>query len=244
MAHLYLAGADEGLHVGDSAELVGDEARHAVTVARLAVGESIAPTNGHGAMAQCVVLEASPKKVLVRVESVDQIAPLRPEVWLVQALAKGDRDERAVEACTELGVDRIIPWQAARSISRWSGEKETKGLARWGKIAAEASKQSLRAWVPQVAPLVGLAQLCDLARTHHMVLLEPTASASLAQGLKDASGPVVLVVGPEGGIAPSEREALEAAGAVSGSVGPLVMRTSSAGMAGLTIANHVLGRWE
>ena len=98
--------------------------------------------------------------------------------------------------------------------------------------------------MPQVAPLVGLAQLCDLARTHHMMLLEPTASASLAQGLKDASGPVVLVVGPEGGIAPSEREALEAAGAVSGSVGPLVMRTSSAGMAGLTIANHVLGRWE
>ena len=88
MAHLYLAGADVGLHVGDSAELVGDEARHAVTVARLAVGESIALTNGHGAMAQCVVLETSPKKVLVRVESVDHIAPLRPEVWLVQALAK------------------------------------------------------------------------------------------------------------------------------------------------------------
>lgn len=76
------------------------------------------------------------------------------------------------------------------------------------------------------------------------MLLEPNASASLAQGLKGASGPVVLVVGPEGGIAPSEREALEAAGAVLGSVGPMVMRTSSAGMAGLAIANHVLGRWE
>jgi 16S rRNA (uracil1498-N3)-methyltransferase len=244
VAHLYLAGTDASLEAGGRAELLGEEARHAATVARLAVGESIALTNGRGRMAQCVVVEATAKKVRVHISRVDDVARLEPEVWLVQALAKGDRDERAVEACTELGVDTIIPWQAARSISRWSPEKEQKGVARWRKIASEASKQSLRAWVPHVTPLAGLAELCDLARTHHMVLLEPTATTVLAEGLKGSGGPVVLVVGPEGGISPAEREALEEAGAVSVSLGPLVMRTSSAGMAALAIANQVLGRWE
>jgi len=97
-----------------------------------------------------VVLESTPRRVRLAVDSVSRVPPLTPALWLVQALAKGDRDERAVEACTELGVDHIIPWQAARSISRWTAEKELKGVARWQRIATEASKQSLRAWVPQV----------------------------------------------------------------------------------------------
>ncbi len=244
MAHLYRVSDTAELEAGGFAELIGDEARHAATVARLGVGEAIGLTNGAGVMAQCVVLESTPRRVRLAVDSVSRVPPLTPALWLVQALAKGDRDERAVEACTELGVDHIIPWQAARSISRWTAEKELKGVARWQRIATEASKQSLRAWVPQVAPLAQLAELRDLASRTRMVVLNPGAELSVAAAVKPGDEPVVVVVGPEGGITPEELASLEGAGALAASLGPHVMRTSSAGAAALAILNHSLSRWE
>ena len=72
---------------------------------------------------------------------------------LVQALAKGDRDELAVQAATELGVDGIMPWAAARSVSRWDGAKAEKGRRAGRSIVREAGKQSIRAWLPPVGPL-------------------------------------------------------------------------------------------
>lgn len=244
MAHLYRVSDNAPLVAGSTVTLEGDEARHASSVARLTPGENVALTDGRGLMAQSVVQESSAQRVTLVVASVEDVAPLTPEVWLVQALAKGDRDERAVEACTELGVDRIIPWQAARSVARWSGAKIEKSVARWQRIAGEASKQSLRAWVPGVENMVELRQLVDMASSTRMVLLEPMASLALHQAIPAGDQPVVLVVGPEGGISPEEREALENAGATSASLGPLVMRTSTAGVAALSVLNHTLGRFE
>ena len=244
MAHLYRVSDNAPLVAGSTVTLEGDEARHASSVARLAPGENVALTDGRGLMAQSVVQESSAQRVTLVVASVEDVAPLTPEVWLVQALAKGDRDERAVEACTELGVDRIIPWQAARSVARWSGAKIEKSVARWQRIAGEASKQSLRAWVPGVENMVELQQLVDMASSTRMVLLEPMASLALHQAIPAGDQPVVLVVGPEGGISPEEREALEHAGATSALLGPLVMRTSTAGVAALSVLNHTLGRFE
>lgn len=244
MAHLYRVSDNAPLVAGSTVTLEGDEARHASSVARLTPGENVALTDGRGLMAQSVVQESSAQRVTLVVASVEDVAPLTPEVWLVQALAKGDRDERAVEACTELGVDRIIPWQAARSVARWSGAKIEKSVARWQRIAGEASKQSLRAWVPGVENMVELQQLVDMASSTRMVLLEPMASLALRQAIPAGDQPVVLVVGPEGGISPEEREALENAGATSASLGPLVMRTSTAGVAALSVLNHTLGRFE
>ena len=244
MAHLYRVSDNAPLVAGSTVTLEGDEARHAASVARLTPGENVALTDGRGLMAQSVVQESSAQRVTLVVASVEDVAPLTPEVWLVQALAKGDRDERAVEACTELGVDRIIPWQAARSVARWSGAKIEKSVARWQRIAGEASKQSLRAWVPGVENMVELQQLVDMASSTRMVLLEPMASLALHQAIPAGDQPVVLVVGPEGGISPEEREALENAGATSASLGPLVMRTSTAGVAALSVLNHTLGRFE
>lgn len=244
MAHLYRVSDNAPLVAGSTVTLEGDEARHASSVARLTPGENVALTDGRGLMAQSVVQESSAQRVTLVVASVEDVAPLTPEVWLVQALAKGDRDERAVEACTELGVDRIIPWQAARSVARWSGAKIEKSVARWQRIAGEASKQSLRAWVPGVENMVELQQLVVMASSTRMVLLEPMASLALHQAIPAGDQPVVLVVGPEGGISPEEREALENAGATSASLGPLVMRTSTAGVAALSVLNHTLGRFE
>ncbi|MGO3886926.1 MAG: RsmE family RNA methyltransferase, partial [Mycetocola sp.] len=165
---------------------------------------------------------------------------------LVQALANGDRDELAVQAATELGVSRIIPWQASRSVSRWSGPKLDKGRQRWSTIAREASKQSLRLWIPEVAELHSTAEVAALSQTHTVVVLEPRAAQKLgelfARG-EQPPGPLALVVGPEGGIAPEEREQLAAAGAVEVTLGDGVLRTSTAGPAAIAALRALSGAW-
>lgn len=105
-----------------------------------------------------------PREVVVRVTAREDVAAAAPRVVLVQALAKGDRDELAVQAATELGVDEIVPWQAARSVSRWDASKTEKGRARWAGIVREAAKQAHRAWLPVVAaPLITTKQLAARA---------------------------------------------------------------------------------
>jgi 16S rRNA (uracil1498-N3)-methyltransferase len=169
-----------------------------------------------------------------------------PAIILVQALAKGDRDEMAVQASTELGVDVVVPWSAARSISRWEGAKVAKGIARWSAIVREASKQSVRAWVPDVLDMVSTNALARLSGPTRMLVLEPTADAALSAVPltgRDLPSDITLVVGPEGGIAPHELDALVAAGATLVRLGDSVLRTSTAGPAAIAVLSAKLGRW-
>jgi 16S rRNA (uracil1498-N3)-methyltransferase len=180
--------------------------------------------------------------VVLVVESVQESPVPSPRLVLVQALAKGDRDELAVQAATELGVDEVVPWQAARSISRWSGPKEEKGRERWRAIVREASKQSLRPRVPEVAPLEQVRGLVARAATARVLVLEPSAQARLSQVVPDGRD-LVLVVGPEGGIAPEELRLLAEAGAEAVALGDSVLRTSTAGPAAIAVLSARLGRW-
>jgi len=243
VAHLYFVAMGVTLEPRVSVTLEDEEARHAATVARLGVGEKILLGDGVGHIAHAEVSSVTRHTVVLIVESVDTVSRPAPPLWLVQALAKGDRDERAVEACTELGVDLIIPWQSARSIVQWSGDKLEKGVARWQRIARQASKQSLRAWVPDISPVATLKDLCGYARTHQVIVLEPGAQRPLGHFVSAGSQPVLVVVGPEGGITPEERAALATAGASEYSLGPNVMRTSTAGVAALAVLNNLVGRW-
>lgn len=252
MAHFFL---DEGLRQADTAPgaaitLTGSEARHAVTVSRVRPGERLRVGNGAGLMLTCTVTSASPGELTLAVEQATVTARPEPRIRLVQALAKGDRDERAVQAVTELGVDGIVPWSAARSVSRWEGAKAAKGRERWAGIAREAAKQSIRAWLPEVAELVSTRQLARLAGGARMLLLEPTASVRLTDALDTPDTPdgtaapeILLVVGPEGGIAPEELDLLREAGATAVRLGETILRTSTAGPAAVAVLNQALGRW-
>lgn len=242
MAHVYLDEQLESASVGDTLSLTGPEARHAVTVSRLAVGQRIAIGNGAGLVASGEVVRAEHTELAIVVDDV-QIHPRRsPAIFLAQALAKGDRDELAVQAATELGVDGVIPWSAARSISRWEGAKIAKGRDRWAAVVREASKQSLRSWVPDVLDLLTTRQLARLTEGARMLVLDPTASTPLSSVRPDGRD-LVLVVGPEGGIAPQELTALAEAGAELVRLGPEVLRTSTAGPAAIAALNGALGRW-
>ncbi|EPR77024.1 Ribosomal RNA small subunit methyltransferase E [Leifsonia rubra CMS 76R] len=242
MAHLYIDEELDAAQVGDTVSLTQAEARHAVTVSRLAVGESISIGNGAGLTVSGPIITAEHTELSIRVSEVQHAERNAPAVFLAQALAKADRDELAVQVATELGVDGVIPWSAARSISRWQGPKVAKGRDRWAAIVREASKQSLRSWLPDVLDLVSTKQLAAFASTTRMLILEPTATETLADLIVDDRD-IVLVVGPEGGVADHELELLTAAGASAIRLGSEVLRTSTAGPAALAVLNVKLGRW-
>ncbi|MCU1543683.1 MAG: Ribosomal small subunit methyltransferase [Microbacteriaceae bacterium] len=242
MAHFYLNELVDSAEVGSRVTIDGPEARHAVTVSRLAVGQRVSIGNGRGLIATGAVVTAEHTELTIEVDAVTEVPRSEPAIFLAQALAKGDRDEFAVQAATELGVDGVIPWTAARSISRWEGAKVTKGHDRWTAIVREATKQSIRGWLPDVLDLVSTNQLVRLASEVRMLVLEPTAEIALS-ALEPDHADIVLVVGPEGGIAPHELEALTAAGATLVRLGDTVLRTSTAGPAAIAVLNAKLGRW-
>lgn len=253
MANQYLNEELGTRGVGDTAVVSGSEARHAVTVSRLAVGDLVRVGNGSGLVASGVVTAAAPSEFSFEVQWIESVDPPLPWIYLAQALAKGDRDELAIQAATELGVDGIIPWAAARSVSRWEGSKIAKGQERWSAVVREATKQSARAWLPDVSPLVTTKQLAALAEFSHLIVLDPVADLSITQlDLPVARFPdspdgtpksIVLVVGPEGGISPAELELLYEAGAVGAKLGEGILRTSTAGPAAIAVLSAKLGRW-
>lgn len=246
MAHFFL---DETLRAVDctpgAVVLVGgSEARHAVTVSRIRPGESLLLGNGSGLILAGTVVTAEPTELSLSVDTSTVTPAATPRIVLVQALAKGDRDELAIQAATELGIDGVIPWAAARSVTRWEGPKVAKGRERWASIVREATKQSIRPWLPEVSGLTSTKQLVALAATTRMLLLEPTAAGRLTEVAPPTDDrDILLVVGPEGGIAPSELDALEQAGAARVRLGDTVLRTSTAGPAALALLNATLGRW-
>ncbi|WP_431806206.1 16S rRNA (uracil(1498)-N(3))-methyltransferase [Microbacterium paraoxydans] len=242
MALHFLVETAGGAAVGDVVALTGAEAKHAAVVRRLRVGEAVTVGDGRGVWLSGVAEEVSPSRVEVRVQERVERPAAAPRVVLVQALAKGDRDELAVQAACELGVDEIVPWQASRSISRWEGSKAGKGRERWATIVREAAKQAHRAWVPEVAPVESTAQLAARAETQRVLLLDPTAPVRLS-ALEPDGRDLVLVVGPEGGISAEELERLAAAGAERVLLGDTVLRTSTAGPAAIAVLSVALGRW-
>lgn len=242
MAHFYLSDEVSVANVGDVVAVTGSEAHHAVTVGRLSVGERMRVGDGNGVILHGTVTTVGADRFDVRVESVHRDEPLMPAIWLAQALAKGDRDELAIQAATELGVDGIIPWAASRSIVKWDGAKARKQEARWASILREASKQSVRSRVPALRPLATTSRLIELREDFRFLVLDPESSVPLVEFSSDCRD-LLVVVGPEGGISPEELSRFDAAGASRVSLGPAILRTSTAGPAAITVLNVLLGRW-
>jgi 16S rRNA (uracil1498-N3)-methyltransferase len=152
-----------------------------------------------------------------------------PRVVVVQAVPKGERAELAVEMLTEVGVDVIVPWNAERSQFRANPERVEKTLAKWRAWAFEASKQSRRTWFAEVAPIAATTEVAELlAGAALPVVLHEEATTPLAALTVPSSGDVVIVIGPEGGIAPAE---LKTFATDPVRLGDTVLRTSTAGVA-------------
>ena len=263
-------GSLDGLAPGSVFVLDGPEARHAVTVKRLAVGETVDIADGAGKRLTGTVAAVAPNELTVECAALSEEPRPGVRLVLVQALAKGDRDELAAETATELGIDAVVPWQAERSIVRWKAERAAKAHAKWQSVVTAAAKQARRAWIPEVRPAVDGAGLqaavaaADLAIILHEDAVRPlrrVLEAWLAAGsaggaevdgaevdgaaVDGAAGgrEVLLIVGPEGGISPREVTRLCDAGAVTALLGHHVLRSSTAGPAATVLASDILGRW-
>jgi 16S rRNA (uracil1498-N3)-methyltransferase len=214
---------------GDELVLDGPEGRHAAVVRRIGPGERIRLTDGRGAWAEGPVVAASKAGVTVAVDQRGTVVRADPRVVAVQAVPKGERAEPAVEMLTEVGVDMIVPWNAERSQFRANPERVEKMLAKWRAWAFEASKQSRRTWFAEVAPLASTPDVAKLlAEAALPVVLHEEATVPLAALDLPKDGNVVLVIGPEGGLAPAE---LSTFAVTPVRLGSTVLRTSTAGVA-------------
>lgn len=244
----YLESA-KSVAVGDTTVLDGAEGHHAANVRRLRVGEAALLTDGQGTALHCRVTKVGRKDVTFEMTSLTTVAAPPVQLTAVQALAKGDRGERAVEMLTEVGVHRIVPWQAERSVSRWQGDKLERGRAKWQSAATEAAKQSRRVWWPTIAPPATTTDVIALlTQSTTGFVLHESADASLAAALDARElphpGEVVVVVGPEGGISDNELTQMQAAGASSVRLGDTVLRTSTAGVVAASLVLSHTTPWR
>jgi 16S rRNA (uracil1498-N3)-methyltransferase len=241
---VHLAPGLAGVARGEVVTLGGDEAHHAVVVRRLRVGDSLALTDGAGTRAEAVVASTGNRELSATVSAVERVPAPQPAVTVVQAIPKGARGELAVEVLTEIGVDRIVPWAAARSVAVWRGDRADRSAARWRATAREAAKQSRRSWFPTVLDLATTAELPALVGAADLALvLHENAGESLASCPVPATGPILVVVGPEGGLTDDELALLLGAGARAVRLGPEVLRTSTAGVAAVAALLARTTRW-
>ena len=198
--------------------------------------EEISVTDGKGNVYVCQVLE--PKTGELKVLSMQQQQRSFPSIHLVQALAKGDRDEQAVQASVELGVSSITPWQSELAIVNWSG-KEEKSRLRWQEIAISAMKQSQQTFLPEVSALTTTKALRPRG---FGIILDPRAALSITDLPVDVEE-LTVVVGPEGGISAAELEQLSGAGFEPRRLGDSILRTSTAGPAAIAAILTKLQIW-
>jgi 16S rRNA (uracil1498-N3)-methyltransferase len=246
-AHRTLFYVDALPEVGELAVVDGDEGFHAANVRRIRTGEELDLGDGNGAVAHCVVEDAAKGRLTARVLDRSIVPAAAPAVTVVQALPKSDRSELAIELATEAGADAFIAWQASRCVARWDGlAKVDKGLRRWGAVARSAARQSRRPYIPPVTGVVSTAELVQQVRDDGAtaLVLHESATVKLSELPVAQADSLLLVVGPEGGIADDEIAALTAAGATAVRLGPTVLRTSSAAAVALGALGVLSRRWD
>jgi 16S rRNA (uracil1498-N3)-methyltransferase len=227
------------LPVGDDFVLDGPEGHHAAAVQRLGAGEELLLGDGRGGTARAVVNEALKQSLrLTIVKRAYDPAPT-PRLVVAQGIAKGERGELAVQAMTEVGVAEILPWAAARCVAVWKGERGHRSRQKWVATAREAAKQARRAWVPVIG---GDPDVPTRALRPTFVLHEEATERLSTVDLPDAAE-IVLVIGPEGGIDERELALFRETGAVAVRLGENVLRTSTAGVAALSVLATRLGLW-
>jgi 16S rRNA (uracil1498-N3)-methyltransferase len=235
--------------VGELAVVDGDEGFHAASVRRIRPGELLDLGDGAGAMAHCVTEDVGKGTLSARVLDRWTVEPAAPKVTVVQALPKSDRSELAIELATEAGADAFVAWQAARCVARWDTGRADKGLRRWRAVARAAARQSRRPHIPSVTGVVTTAELIaavrDAVAVHTTVLaLHESATELLTKLPLAQADSLMLVVGPEGGLADDEVTALTDAGATAVRMGPTVLRTSTAAAVALGALGALTGRWD
>jgi 16S rRNA (uracil1498-N3)-methyltransferase len=212
--------------LADVCTIEGLDGHHLQRARRLRPGEALTAADGTGRWRRYEIVDATPGRLRCRAtEPLQHAPPMRPAVTAAVALTKGRGLDDVVAGLTELGVARIEPVRTERSVVRWDDERAAAAVARWCAIAREAAMQSRRATVPEVAPVAAVA---SLAGRPGLVVADRTGRA-LAQLPEPGDAGWVVLVGPEGGLAPAEVTALGDVPRLA--VGPFVLRAQTAPLA-------------
>lgn len=233
---------DAKLGPGAQLELPDSAAHHAQRVLRLKAGDKVTLFNGDGHDYACELLRVSKEGVSAKISGqtlIERESPLN--VTLAQCISSGDRMDLTLQKSVELGIARIQPLAAERSVVKLSGERAEKRLQHWQNVVISACEQSGRAFVPTVLPpmplLHWLAQQDDYALK---LILNPFTERRL-HDLAQPQGPICLLIGCEGGFAPGEVTAALQAGFTDVKLGPRILRTETAGLAALTALQTLWG---
>ena len=226
---------------GSTQILEKDEAHHAIKVLRLNLGEVIKISDGVKKWVSGPIIELSKKELKISVSEKGEFEEKKPELVLVQAVTKSDRNKEMLELVIESGVDRIIPWQAERSISKWQSDSAQK----WEIGIKEACKQARQIRLPKLMPMLTTAGVVQLFnKDAQAIVFHESAAEKLAQlQLTDSLKSIFLVIGPEGGISPSELSIFEIGGGKIFRLGETVLRSAHAGFAAISAVQTKLGRW-
>ncbi len=219
---------------GSGVRLTPEQSRYLNTVLRLREGDALEIFDGLGARYPAQLESAEMVRVGDRL--VDEVRAL--DVVLAQALAKGEKMDLIVQKATELGVSRIAPFIAERSVVKLSAERGASRIERFRRIAQEAARQCGRADVPFIDEPQPLSALLEESRL--CLVLHPLTPLRLSAAARGVSR-LLLAVGPEGGFSPAELELAQRAGALTVGLGPLVLRTETAGLVALAVLQHLHG---
>ena len=227
---------------GSTIELPEAVAHH-LHVVRLQPGAALTLFNGEGGQYRATLVETGKRRATAVIDAHEAIEAEAPySVTLAQGLPEGSKMDWIIEKAVELGVAAIQPLAAARSVVRLSGERLEKRQAHWHGVIVAASEQCGRNRLAQLLPMTDVQPWLAASAGTTRILLSPRATESLA-GWARANAPqaVTLLIGPEGGLTSQEEDTAVAAGALSLSMGPRVLRTETAGLAALAV---LAGAWD
>jgi 16S rRNA (uracil1498-N3)-methyltransferase len=231
------------LALSPGAEIVLPEsaARHAVTVLRLQVGDTLNLFNGAGGEYQASLIAVNKREARVRLiefHAAERESPLA--ITLALGISAGERMDYSLQKATELGVTAIQPLATERSVVKLAGERADKRLQHWHNVVIAACEQCGRNRVPAVAPVQTLFDyLAGVGKGGRLLMLSPDAAVPLKRVPPSAG--VTLLIGAEGGLAPAERQAAEASGFEPVSLGPRILRTETAPVAALAVLQALWG---
>ncbi|SOC36339.1 16S rRNA (uracil(1498)-N(3))-methyltransferase [Ureibacillus acetophenoni] len=227
--------------------ITGESARHISKVMRMEVGEKIVTVVDEVAYI-CEIVSISDQIVVRQTGDIVPSPEMPIRIDIACGLPKGDKLEFIAQKATELGMHRLIPFKAERSIVKWDEKKGEKKTERLQKIAQEAAEQSHRTQVPEILPPISFKQLISLMSDYDVVFIADEEDAKkdnrtrFADKLKkvydNKSKSILLIFGPEGGISRTEAEGFSTAGAETMSLGPRILRAETAPLYALSAISY------
>jgi len=228
--------------------ITGADVNHIRNVLRMKPGDVFLAACGDEWEYTCRIESVEQDQVLAKIEDAQMPGKeLRSQIFLFQCLPKSDKMDLIVQKAVELGAYAVVPVQAERSVVRYDAKKAAKRVERWNAIAESAAKQAKRMIIPQVTEIQSFSELFSFAEAQEIrVCLMPYELAENmgeTRQLLDSIRPgerIGVLIGPEGGFAPSEAEQAIAHGFHSITLGKRILRTETAGLAALSILMYLL----